>query len=56
MFKLAYEIGYLCSDNSTFFILLSLFNDEFCSLCFLRSNLLSFNCTSEFLAKAQTRD
>lgn len=48
--------NYLCSDNSTLFILLCLFDDEFCALCFLGSNLLSFNSTSEFLAEAQGRD
>jgi hypothetical protein len=46
-------LAYLCPDNCTFLVLLSLFNDELGTLSFLRSNLFGFNGMSELFAKAE---
>lgn len=50
------QVFYLCSNNSTSFVLFSFFYNEFRSLSFLSSNLLGFNCSCEFPPKCQTCD
>ena len=54
-----YQIKYyatrthLCSDNSTFLVLLSLLHDKLGTLSFLCCHLFSFNRMSKLLPKAQ---
>ena len=45
--------AYLCRDNCTFLVLLSLLNNELGTLRFLHSNLFGFNGMNELFTKTE---